>query len=81
MELEKNLNETILNRLQALKMSKSKLARAIRISPQYLGQLMQTENKRKWDIDLLEKALDVLNISVVIKVGCRRASNVKSNIC
>jgi transcriptional regulator with XRE-family HTH domain len=65
MPLQNEINSVIQNRLKALKMTNAKFAELIGISAQYTGQLFK--GKRRWNIDMLEKAFNALGIKVTYK--------------
>jgi ribosome-binding protein aMBF1 (putative translation factor) len=68
MSLQNEINEVIQNRKQVLGMSNYKLAKLMGTVPQYLGQLLDNdEKKHRWNIDMLEKAFNALGINVTYK--------------
>jgi hypothetical protein len=68
MSLQTEINEVIQNRKQILGMSNYKLAKLMGTVPQYLGQLLDNEEKlHRWNVDMVEKAFNALGIKVTYK--------------
>jgi ribosome-binding protein aMBF1 (putative translation factor) len=82
MSLQTEINEVIQNRKQVLGMSNYKLAKLMKIAPQYLGQLLDNdEDKHRWNVVVLERAFDVLGIKVTYKAKKVQSASTKTNHC
>jgi transcriptional regulator with XRE-family HTH domain len=67
MNISDQINEIIKNTIKQKKISQSKLAEMLDLSPQYVGQLFN--GKRRWNAETQDRAFEVLNISATIKVN------------
>jgi transcriptional regulator with XRE-family HTH domain len=65
MSLQNEINETIQNRMKALKINNVKLANLSGISPQHIGKLLK--GSRKWNAKMQEKVFNALGIKVTYK--------------